>query len=193
MPFVTPDQAAALQQSVVRAATMAELQFGTGTMRLWNGAGITTIAGVDWQGIGGLGSIDNLHQTRAPVSNKVTLRLSGVDATVIALAVGDIANVRGHPAFIWQQLFDANWQPVGAMLPMYWGIMQRINIVRTEGKDLVGAERDCEVEVENPFASRARPSSGRFTDADQQAKYPGDNFFRFAPLQRNQVIVWPDY
>lgn len=193
MPFLTTSQIAALSGSTVRIATLVEMQFVSKTMRLWNGAGLATVAGFEWEGVGAMGSIDGLAQTREPVSSKVTLRLSGVSAEVLAIARNTTADVQGRPAYIWLQLFDGEWQPVGARIPVFWGVLQRINIMRSEASGHSGGERVCELEVENPFAGRARPSAGRFTDADQQARHPGDRFFRFVPKQRSQVITWPDY
>jgi hypothetical protein len=193
MPFLSSDEITALKASTVRLAMLVELQFASETMRLWNGAGTATIDGADWRGVGGFGSIDGLEQVREPVSSKVTMRLSGVSPEVLALAARSNDDVRGRPAYVWTHLMDGDWQPVGARIPLFWGTMQRINIERSEASEFSGGDRVCALEVENPFAARARPSAGRFTDADQKARFPGDKFCRFVPLQRSQVIVWPDY
>lgn len=193
MPFLTPEQAAAVLSSTVRAATLVEMQFASATTRIWNGAGAVTVAGVGWDGIGAMGSIDGLQQSREPTSSKVTLRLSGATPEMLATAKGTVDDVRGRHCYIWDQLFNDEWQPIGARIPLFWGVMQRINIVRDEATEFSGGSRVCELEVENPFAARARPSAGRFTDADQQSRHPGDRFFRFIPSQRSQVVVWPDY
>lgn len=193
MPFLDAVQSAALVGSTVRMAMLVELQFRSKTKRLWNGAGLVTVADGEWEGVGGFGSIDGLAQVREPVSSKVTLKLSGVSAEVLAIAKASTSDVQGRPAYVWLQLFDAEWQPLGARIPVFWGDMQRINILRSEAGDVSGGSRVCEVEVENAFAGRARPSAGRFTDADQQARFPGDRFFRFVPAQRSQVIKWPNY
>lgn len=193
MPFITAETAAALAGSVVRMATLVEMQFASRTMRVWNGAGRVRIAGETWDGLGALGSIDGLKQTRSAVSDRVTLKLSGISQEILASARANVADVEGRPCFIWGQLFDAGWQPVGGRLPLFWGSMQRIWIERTESRDTSGGTRIASLEVENAFAARSRPANGRWTDADQQARYPGDTFFRYVPVQQQKTVVWPVY
>lgn len=192
MAFLTSEQATRIYGSTVRLCLLAELQFASRTMFLWNGAGRVKLYSNVWEGVGAMGAIDGLMQTREPVSTKVTMSLSGVSQEVTALARASVSDVQGRAAYIWLQLMDAAWQPVGTRLPIFWGIMQRINIKRAEAHE-DSVERICELEVENPFYGRSRPSAGRYNDADQQSKYPGDRFFRFIPVQKTQTITWPDY
>lgn len=192
MPFITAEQAVRIYSSTVRLCLLVELQFASRTMFLWNGAGRVTLYSSTWEGVGSMGAIDGLMQTREPVSTKVTMSLSGVSQEVLALAKASVSDVQGRAAYVWLQLMDSAWQPVGARLPVFWGIMQRINIKRAEARE-DGVDRICELEVENPFYGRSRPSAGRYNDADQQSKYPGDRFFRFIPVQKSQTITWPDY
>jgi hypothetical protein len=193
MAFLSSEAAAALVGSTVRMATLVELQFTSATSRLWNGTGRISVASQIWEGIGALGSIDGLEQGRQAQSSKVTMRLSGVSSEVLASALASKTEVQGGLAYVWLQLFDGDWQPVGARIPVFWGIMQRLGITREAASQLSGGARICELEVENGFYGRARPPAGRYTDTDQQSRYPGDKFCRFVPVQRSQIIVWPDY
>lgn len=195
MAFLTAPQAAALAQSTVRLAMLIEMQFASETKRVFNGFGILDAAGATWEGIGGLGSIDGLQQTREPTSEKVTLQLEGVTPGMVALAAHTTADVEGRPCYISNQLFDADWQAIGAPIPLYWGTMQRLIVKRTRASadGSSGGTRILKLEIENPFAGRARASGRRYTDADQKARHPGDQFCRFVPLQRSQTITWPDY
>jgi len=193
MAFLTLAQIAALKASSVRAATLVEMQFVSRTMRVWNGAGLATFAGEEWNGVGLAGSIEGLQQTRQPTSSKIKLQLSGVSPEVIASAKSSTADVAGRPCYVWQQLLDDDWQSLGARIPLFWGTMQRLSIARSEAKGLDGGSRVCELEVENAFAGRSRPYGSRWTDSDQQARHPGDKFCRFVSQQRSQVILWPNY
>lgn len=193
MAFVPPEIAAALVGTTVRMATLVELQFSSATTRVWNGAGRIAVAGHTWDGLGAIGAIDGLGQARQAESSQVTMRLSGVGGDVLAKALDERTEVQGRLAYVWLQLFDADWQTLGSRLPIFWGIMMRLLIEREAAGDFSGGGRSCALEVENPFYGRARPSAGRWTDTDQNARHPGDKFCRFVPLQRSQTIVWPDY
>ena len=192
MAFLSPAQLAAIRGSSVRAALLVEMRFRSQTMRVWNGAGIADIAGAEWSGIGHLGSIDGLQQTRGTASAKVTLRLSGISAEVVALANNSTEDVEGRPCVIWQQLLTEDWQPLGTRILLFWGTMQRLGISREAAEGVDGGQRVCELDVENPFAGRARPFASRWTDADQKARFPGDKFCRFVSQQRQVTVSWPN-
>jgi len=193
MAFLTPEQAAAIRGTTIRAATLVEMQFLSRTMRVWNGAGIGDFSGEEWSGLGTAGSIEGLQQSRQPTSHKIKLKLSGVSPEVLASAKNSTTDVENRPIYIWQQFLDEDWQPLGPRIPVFFGTMQRLGIARGEAKGTDGGQRICELECENAFASRGRPFASRFTDSDQQARHPGDKFARFTSYQRTQVILWPNY
>jgi hypothetical protein len=182
-----------LQQSTVRLATLMSFEFVSKTMHLWNGAGNVNVSGVEYIGIGTLGTISGLSQIREPTSKVVTVGLSGVNSDVIALAKNSVADVQGQNAYIWLQLFNDDLQTVGPKIPIFWGIMQKINIERTEERDGSAATKIAQLEIENPFYNRSSNTAGRFSDSDQQAKFPGDKFFRFVSNQKSQVVIWPNF
>lgn len=189
--MITSEQAALLAGSTVRLATLVEMQFVSETMRLWNGTGTLDVAGSEWRGVGAAGSIDGLPQTRRVTADKVTFSLSGIDEQVQRIAARGQADVEQRPVLVWLQLFGDDWQPAGARIPAWWGLMQRLRATRAPQSD--GAVRVIAVEAENPYAGRSRPPAGRYTDADQQARHPGDRFFRYVSLQRNKTTTWPHY
>lgn len=193
MPFLNALQVAEIAKSTVRIATLAEFQFRANTMNLWNGIGDVPYGGKTWQGLGGFGSVDgfpNLHGTDSAV---VTAKLSAVDATVLALAANSKEDVAGRPAYFWFQLLDENWAPVGALIPAFAGIMQRIKIERTPADEQSGGVRVAGLEIENLFAARGRSGAGRYTDTDQQYRFPGDPFCGYVSDQKSRTVIWPNY
>lgn len=193
MAFVTPEQAAQLATSTVRIATLGELRFASQTLRVWNGAGTITVAGYDWSGLHTWAGFTDIPDIQGTASASVTATLSGVDPLHVALARNNVTDVRGRLALFWLQLFDAEWQPVGARIPLWWGTMQRVVINRTSASEDAGGEISVGVEIENPYAGRARSAAGRYTDSDQQHLYPGDRFCRFVSDQASTTLTWPDY
>lgn len=190
--WISQEVADGLKGSVLNMATLCEFRFASGTMYVWNGSGSRTIAGRDYIGLGTIGGIEGLAQTRAPTSEKVVAKLACLTPEVAALAASENAEVRGRLAFISLQLFTSGWGVVGTPIPLFWGTMQRIQIVREPASEESGGSRIAELEIENCFAARSRPSNGLYTDAHQKAKHPGDNACKWVPKQKNQVITWPD-
>lgn len=193
MAWISPEVAAALAKSTVHLGLLGEFRFVSGTMYLWNGVGARTIGGHTYEGLGTLASVDGLTQTRSNESEKVTVKMACVTPEIAALAASESAEVRGRMAFLSLHLFDADWQPVNSPIPAYGGIMQRLQIVREPASSEGGGARMAELEIENFFAARSRPSNGLYTDRHQKAKHSGDNFCRWVPKQKNQVQTWPDF
>lgn len=193
MSFLDAARAAALVGSTVRLATLVELQFASRTMHLWNGTASIDLYGVEWSGVGKYAAIEGLQQSRDATSSKVTFKLDGVSEEVLAAARRNTADIDGRYAYVWLQLLDAEWQALGARIPILVGRMQRIAVDRDAASELSGGGRSVSLDVENVFANRSKPSAGRYTDADQQARHPGDKFCRFAAAQLRRRIVWPNY
>lgn len=201
MAFFSPDEAAALARSTVRVGTLVDLEFGGtppdgGPVYLWNGFGTRVFAGKTYLGAGDLGAIDGLEEARNPVSHQVTFSLSGVpdspaDLLAKALAATDI--VQGRLAVVSLQLFDGALQPAGGPIPIYFGIMQPPRVELQPATETQGARRTLQLPTENLFFGRGRPAAGRYTDREQQMRFPGDRFCEYTAMLVNQTLNWPDY
>ncbi|MEH6721287.1 MAG: hypothetical protein V7704_20610 [Aurantimonas endophytica] len=191
--FFTASEIAHLSQSTVRVATLAKLDFKSQTMRLFAGAGVRDFGGFEWRGLGGLISIDGLSDQRGTTANPVTITLSGVDQAVLAKAIAEVGEVQNRPITIIWQLLDSDMQPVGRLIPIWWGLMQSPVIDRTEASEDGGAFCTVSIPCESLMVGRSRPPQGRFTDSDQQKRYPGDRFFERITENKGKVITWPDF
>lgn len=196
MPFFTPEQAAALAETTVRASSLVEMQFASGTMRVWNGFGDLVTGGQTYKGLGGLGSIDGLETLNGTQSSRATLTLATGDkwgGDMLAKAQADTAEVQGRIIVLSMQLFTDEWQPQGAAIPYSFGVMQPLKVSRTAYDENGNAVRSVTLPVENLFYSRARTPAGRYTDRDQKFRHPGDDFFLYTPRLVNTVFTWPSF
>lgn len=199
--FFTPEEAAALSQTVVRLATLVDLEFGGtppdgGPVYIWNGFGTRVFGGKTYWGAGDLGTIEGLEEARNPVSHQVTFTLSGVPdspADILAKALEAADIVQGRLAVVSLQLFDGAWQAVGSAIPIYFGVMMPPRVTREAATELAGARRTLVLPTENLFFGRGRPAAGRYTDREQQTRYPGDLFCQYVSQLVSQTINWPDY
>lgn len=198
MGFFTPEQAAALAQTTVRLGTLVDLDFEDAPKHLWNGHGRLDVGEIEYEGLAGLGSIEGLGYANDPASKVITLTLSGTNDvplpdSILALALAEQDKIEGRVAVISFVLFDADWQLLTTPIEPIFGIMQRPKVTRTPilGED--GGQQLVSLPVENLFYGRARPPAGRYTDRDQQTRYPGDRFFSFVASLMNKRIVWPDF
>ena len=201
MPLFTPEELAVLSASTVRVATLVDFMFGGsppdgGPAYLWNGFGQRMFAGKTYIGCGDLGTIEGLEETRDSQAHQVTFTLSGVpdspvDLLAKAIAATDI--VQGNIVSVSLQLFDDNWNNISAPIAIYFGIMQQPKVTRETATPETGARRIITLPAENLFYGRARPPAGRYTDAEQQQRFPGDLFCQYTPQMVNLSIAWPDY
>ena len=179
-----------LAKSTVRIATLVEFQFAT-TSRFWNGNRPLTAGGYEWAGLGGLGSIDGLMESRSAESSQVRFTLSGTDAEINAVAVSASEDQTGNLALVYFQFFGDDWQTIGSPKLIWAGLTQPMTASRVSGEEGQGAQRSITLPAENLFYGRARPRAGLYTDRDQQARFSGDLFFEFQPQLKSMTYVWP--
>lgn len=196
MGYFTPSEAAALAESTARIATLVDLEFTGQPTYLWNGSGRRVFDGKTYIGCGDLGSIEGLEEIRGPVSQQVTFTLSGVPdspAGLLAAALDSSDIVQGNLAVVSLQLFDSAWAAVGAPIPIYFGVMMPPRVTREAATAEHGARRTVSLPTENIFYGRHRPPAGRYTDREQQQRYPNDKFCEYVPQLVNISLTWPDY
>lgn len=191
--FSATELAALKNKSSVRFATLAHLQFKTADdIRLFAGSGIFDAAGEEWIGLGVLAQIDGLADQRGTTSNPVTHTLSGIDPSVLPLALQDTEEVAEQPIADYMQLLDEDEQPVGRLIPLFFGYMQPPSIDRTEAGE-GGALCTVTLTAENMLVGKSKPPQGRYTDRDQKVRYPLDRFFEFVFNTKNLIVFWPNY
>ena len=196
MGFFTPAEAEALAASTVRVATLVDFDFKDQPVYVWNGYQSRVFEGRTYIGCGDLGTIDGLQETRDVTSSQVTFTLSGVPDSpndILAIAIAETDKVQGRLVIVRLQLFDQNWNPFARSIPIFFGLMQQPRVTRESMTMEEGARRTITLPAENLFYGRSRPAAGRYTDAEQQQRFPGDLFCQYTPQLVNMTLVWPDY
>lgn len=191
MSFFTADQLALLAKTRVRMATLVELQFAT-VARYWNGNQNITIGGNTWYGTGHMGRIEGLLESRGTNANQINLILSGTDAQTNAIAMSSAAEQEGKFCHVSFQLFDPDWQVVGAPIRVFTGLTQPLTASRQSAPEGSGAVRSLTLPVENFFYGRSRPVASLYTSTDQGERFPGDKFMDYQhKMQRGVSYVFP--
>jgi hypothetical protein len=194
--FFTPDQIAALSTSTVRVDLLVKMEFRTSTQYLWNGSTDLVTGGQTWKPMHGAAVIDGLSAPTGTASEAVTFRLNGLPdqaTNLLNLALHDKLDVAQRPVTVFLQLFDADWQPVGAPIGIWWGFMQPPRVDRMAMQGTEGAIQSISLQAENAFFNRSRPPYGRYTDRDQQARSAEDKFFQFTPSLLFKSFTYPDF
>lgn len=192
--FFTDAQIAEMAKTTVRSAWFLEMQFKTATSYVWAGETKIEIGGHTWLPTYGGATIDGLGFVGEPVSSQVTVTASGVDETLLGKALADGNEADQQPALFYLQLFGDDWQPIGGLIPLFFGLMQQPRVSMTAMSDTDGSVQTISLPIENPFYNRARPPAGRFTSLDQARRTDsGDKFFDFVPSLANKFFTYPDF
>lgn len=181
-----PDEV--LRSGEIGQAVLVFMDFRDAPKRWWTGFGDMDVAGHTWQGLGDLISISPIQSTYQVSAEQVTFQVAATQE-MLALALAAKTRVRDRAVTIFLQLFAMEGadrgQPIGSPIALYNGTMQRMPW-SADGPD----NRTISLECEGLFFRRNAAPRGRWTDADQKARHPGDKGFERLPLYQNYETRW---
>lgn len=196
MAFFSEEQVEYMSGRSVRVAFLTELQFVSQTAYVWNGHYTLSSGGQEWMPMHGIGMIEGLGTYSDAQSEAVTMTLGGIpdqEPDILALALSNSTEANQQLVKIHIQFFDDDWQPIGNPVLAWFGFMQPPRVNRDVTDIENGPVQSITVTAENAFFNRSRPPYGRYTDREQQTRYPGDLFFQYTPTLRNKTFIYPSY
>lgn len=160
-----------------------EMDFPSGFVRINGSPTSLYLGGNEFLGVGGLGAITVVEEAAELRAYDLSVQLSGVPRDSVALALTEA--YQGRRGTVWEVPLDrSTWQPVADPIIVFRGRMDQMDI-------RIGDTATISVKLLNRLADWDRPRIRRYTDADQQAKHPGDNGFRFVATTTEKTIEWP--
>ena len=174
-------QTESLKTQGAKPVVLVELQFDSGISRLWSGVGNLVWNGDTFLGAGGLGSIDLAQETVEQKALGIRLTLSGIPPSEISLALGE--DVIGRIATVWLAFFDASDLLIADPIVVFAGRMDTMDVALADTATVT-------VTAESRLIDWDRPRERRYTDADQQEKFPGDQGLAFVSQSVEKEIVW---
>ena len=184
-----PDEV--LRSGMIQHGVFVHMDFRDTPRRWWTGFMDMPYDGHLWQGVGDVISISNLTSAFGLSAQKVTFQLAATQE-MVDLATEAKGRVRDRAITIYQALFALEPVTIGgvtyrsdldgpiAAFSLFSGTMQRMT---WGGKG--PTERSLSLESEGLFFRRNAAPRGRWTDADQKARYPGDRGLERLPLFAN--------
>lgn len=185
--FVNSTAQTAADQPHVLYALLVQLDFASGMIRLFNGAGTLQFNGNIYSGIGIYGSAGTIGESiQLRPSNPVVLTLSGVPDSVTPLladAATNRADFYGRSCRIDIALFDSNRQILTPIENAVWeGRMDSVTVDR--------AQRSVSLSCEDRMVIWDKSIGYLYTTEYQQQLYASDLFFDQVPFLANQQIFW---
>ncbi len=169
----------------VTIAIFAEIEFISGTTRVWSGVGDKLLGGNTFIGVGDLGAISGIEETDDVKAASVELTLSGIPSAILSLALGD--SRQGKTATIWLAFLDSSLAIIADEVILFRGRTDIPTIM--EG----GETSSMSMRVENHLLDLKRASNHRYTQEEQHETYPADDFFEFVPSLQDKVIRWQKF
>lgn len=173
-------------------AWLVDLDFSSGALYFTTAPVPVVANGHTYGALGTLAEVGGVQESADSAGEKLSLSLSIANNAMLAAAMGDAAVYRGRSAQLWLQIFDAQWQPAGAPRLRWRGYMDKLQISRQPaGNDGSPAGGHIEMQCSRAGMARARRAAGlRLTDAQQQARYPGDTGLRYVRTLIEQPSRW---
>jgi hypothetical protein len=175
--------ASASSAGTIRPAVLLEMEFYSGTLRLWDGLGDLEWNGVTFTGGGRMLSGSIAEETQELEAKNAVFELNGAPDSVVTLALTE-SPYSGRPARAWLALFDASGAMIEDPVRIFSGKMDTMPILDDPQKPVI------QLNVENDLARLSRPKERRWTHEDQQMDYSGDLFFEFVTQMQDKEITW---
>ncbi len=174
-------QETAVAAPAMALAVLVELDFAPDPLRIWAGVGDFVWGNRTFTGAGdllGIGAVDEASEVTA---RGVAISLSGLPGEIIGHALA--VTWQGRAARIWLALLTEAGAMVGEPVAVLAGRMDTLGWEE-------GETATVSMSVENHLADLERPRARRYTDADQQAEFPGDQAFQFVASLQEREIKW---
>lgn len=177
---LAPETLAALSAASIRMFVIVELALDSGRIYLADTPFDVPWGGNVYQAARGIGRVDIIAESDGG-SRGVTFTLSAVNQASIASALAE--PVQGREALIRLAIVDGTTLRVD---PCVWRGVMDVMSIEDDGSQPV-----IQVTAEHQMIAWQQPSGALFSDAEQQAAFPGDAFFEFTPQVAEATIVWP--
>jgi hypothetical protein len=203
----------ALGDDVIEPFFAVDLGFDSGTLRLWTGIGSKTINGEEYTGAGNFLQISEMQETAEIQAAGATLTLSGIPSELLSLALTEPYQQR--PARIYFGLFnrpvwflsEGVWQNAGIWIDsVSWDEtssgtifgdivsldMAEVFTARMDQMTIEEGPETCTVQltIENILVDLERARVLRYTNNDQQSRFPGDRGLEFVESLQNKELFW---
>lgn len=172
----------AIAASPVRPVLLIEQTFRTGTVYLWTGIGSLSWNSQTWLGMGDLISVSELEENADISAKGVTIGLKGVKSADINTALSEMA--RNKPGKIRLALVNAAGAIISTPKIMFRGKLD--TCIVEDGPETC----TISIALESELIDLERPREARYTDVEQQKRYPGDRGLENIAALQDASVPW---
>lgn len=181
------DYTSQLGSTYAPALLLVELQFASGTSRLSNWNHDLSWGGHTWLGLSAVVSFGRVTQAEALTYPGLEIGLQVANPAWLALARGNVSEYRGRGVLVYLAALDDELRVQGTPQVFWSGAMDQIRLKTGNGIDEEGA---VALRCEMPGRDGRHAASLRLTDAQHQARYPGDTFLSRVEALTGKPVPW---
>ncbi|WKE64330.1 hypothetical protein PVT67_11630 [Gallaecimonas kandeliae] len=178
--WLTPEMQQMLRSKYITAILMVRLDFASGVVALHSGTGDVVHEGTVYRGVGVLGRVSQVRQENAVRPYTLRLTLSGIPQELAQTALTE--KYQGRDGQLLLGAMDSFHQVTATQL-LFRG---RMDVMPVN----LGNPSTIALDINSRSTDWKRPRNARYTDADQQARHPGDRFFEFVGQMAEKEIFW---
>lgn len=168
-----------------RKITFVKLEFdsGSGTQFIHDSLGTFVWGGFTWLGVGDLGTIGVIQEGEQISPYEITMALSGLDVEGDVLDEALNQNYMDDPVSVYIGFMDSDHVLV-ADPDLFWsGRIDQLSVVNGEANVI-------QLTAESDLAIVNKSNDALYSDANLQAEFSGDDFFKYIPQMKNLELVW---
>jgi hypothetical protein len=173
---------AEINASHLHPVTLVKIEFDE-PVYAHSGIGTITFDGNDYIGVGKLGQIDGSKESEALRPTSLRITLSGIDDTRIAEALR--SGNYGDKVTIYEGYRQDDGTLVDDPIIVWKGKHEHSGVI-------AGDESSVSLTVQHDLAILDEKDGSRFSDEDQQRRYPSDNAFQFVHSMATIKLLWGD-
>ena len=170
---------------------LCQMDFRTNPQNWWLGYGSLTAGGVTYQGTGDVIQISGMSLTYGMSAGMIRFSIPSASPEMVARCDDQANEVNNRRCQVFYQLFstverDGQHQGrlIGDPISMFVGRMRDMR--STSSADA----RNIELEAYGRMSRQGKPPYGRWTDADQRARSPGDTGLALLASLKDKAITW---
>lgn len=180
-----------LRRGDVAVTILCQMDFLTNPQNWWLGYGPLTAGGVEYQGTGDVIKLSAMNLSYGMSAGMVRFEIPNASAEMVARCDNQASEVNNRKCQVFYQLFstievggDHHGRLIGDPISMFVGKMRDMR--STSSAD----SRNIELEAYGRMSRQSQPPYGRWTDADQRARHPGDTGLGLLASLKNRVVTW---
>lgn len=167
--------------NIIRPVFFIEIAFDDGTFRACTSDRNIVADGKTFYGLITVGTISAYSIQTGTTAPNMKFTLTAIPPSMVDYVANQ--NTRNKPVNVYVMLFDANNQPLTDLIMWFGGTVDSLAME-------VGQVISVAASASSRLINWAKSVNSRYTNEDQQNKYPNDDGFKFMSALATLQITW---